>query len=193
MLEVARRDEERLRLYYESNVGLFSTSPTWRLRRLRLFLDEAAGVTMARLEEAAAARSGPTLDELRAELGGEIDELGPATLAELRLREPKLPHLIAPLAVGRLSPPYRTESTLDIVVPLERTEAEPLPFAEVHERVAAAWVEQYTREAYRELADEILAGAELEIRPEGLATLRDGGLELPDPSVEELDALLSEL
>jgi parvulin-like peptidyl-prolyl isomerase len=191
LIEVAGGDESRLRLFYESNVGLFSKPPRWHLRRLRIPIGDGAGAAMARLEEAAA-HPGASLEELAAELGGDVEDLGTKSLAELRLLDAKLPPLVAPLGSGELSPPYRTAVTLELVESLARQEAEPLPFAEVRERVAAAYVEQYTQEVYREMAEEILRTAELEISPEGLAALRDAGAP-GEVSVEQLEELLSEL
>lgn len=191
LIEVAGRDESRLRLFYESNVGLFSKPPTWHLRRLRVPMGESAGAAMARLEQAAA-RPGSSVEELAADLGGEIEDLGVKNLAELGRLEPKLPPLVAPLTAGELSAPYRTADNLELVESLDRQEAAPLPFADVRERVAAAYVDQYTREVYREMVDEILQTAKLEILPEGLAALR--GLWAPDEvSVEQLEELLNEL
>ncbi len=74
-----------------------------------------------------------------------------------------------------------------------RRDAEPLPFEEVRERVAAAYVRQYTHEVYGALTAEILQSAELQILPEGLAALRDAGLPQPDVSVQQLEELLEEL
>lgn len=193
LLEVAGRDEERLRRYYESNVGDFSKPPQWRLRRLRIPLGDGARAAMARLESAAASRPSPRLEELRAELGGEIEDLEWKSFPELTALEPKMAPLVAPLEAGELSPPYRAESTIEIVETRERREAEPLPFEEVRERIAAAYVRQYTRDVYRELAGEILQTAELRILPDGLAALRDASLPAPEVSVEELEALLDEL
>ncbi len=192
LIAIAGRDEGRLRLFYDNNIGNFSKPPTWHLRRLRISLADNARAVMARLEDAAV-QGEPKLTTLHAELGGEIDDLGVKNLAELRRLEPKLPPLIAPLTIGKLSPPYRTAKTLDIVELVAREEAEPLPFAEIRERVAAAYVEQYTREVYRELSDDILQTAELQILPEGLAALREAGLPQPDISVEQLEELLEGL
>ena len=198
MVEVAGRDEARLRLFYDSNAGRFSRPPRWHLRRLKVPLGDDAGAVMARLEDAAS-RGGSSLEDLAAELGGEIEDLGARSLDELSRLEPKLPPLVAPLAAGETSPPYRTASALEMVESVARQEAEPLSFADVHERVAAAYVEQYTREAYREMADEILRTAELQLFPEGFAALRAAGLRgadqalvQADVSVEQLEELLNE-
>lgn len=193
LLETAQRDEDRLRLFYESNLGNFSKPPTWTLRRLRLPLDERVRTVMARLERAAA-QGGTDLDTLHGEFGGEVEDLGAKNLTEIGRLEAKLPVLVAPLEVGDLSAPYRNVDNLEIVQVTARAEAEPLPFDEIRERVAAAYVEQYTREVYDALADEILQKAELQILPEGLAALRDAGMPQSDEvSVEDLEALLEEL
>lgn len=191
LLALAEGDEARLKLFYDSNIGLFSKPPTWHLRRLRLPLGEDAATVMARLEDAA--RSSASLDEVAGELGGEIDDLGVKSLAEVGAAEPKLPSLLAPLAAGDLAAPYRTETTLEMIEVVDRQEAEPLPFAEVRAQVAETYVRQYTSEVYRRLSDQVLGTAELEILPAGLAALRQAASPEPDVSVAELEELLNEL
>ncbi len=192
LVEIAGRDEARLRLFYDSNLGTFSKPPEWHVRRLRIPPGDRPGAVMARLEQAAT-QIGSTLEGLQAEWGGTIEDLGFHNLAELRRLQPKLPTLIAPLAAGRLAAPYRTEEGLEIAQVVARRDAEPLPFEEVRERVAAAYVRQYTHEVYGALTAEILQSAELQILPEGLAALRDAGLPQPDVSVQQLEELLEEL
>ena len=207
--DLAARDETRLRQYYESNLGVFSKSPEWQLRRLRIPLDERAKAVMARLESAASRSVSATsepgaggLEGLRDELGGEIDDLGMKTLRDLGALDPRLPALVSPLTEGQLSAPYRSTTALELVEVVARRDAEPMPFEEARDRVAASYVEQYTREIYRELSEEILKSAKLEIFPEGLAAARDLGISRLQPtlesapdevSVEDLEKLLDEL
>jgi PPIC-type PPIASE domain len=193
LLALAKRDDARLRTFYESNVGRFSKPPKWHLRRLRIPLDGKARAHMARLEKAAVT-PGTTLAALRGELGGEIDDLGLVSLADLRRIEPKLPPLVAGLPAGSLSAPYHTASTLEIAESVARKESEPLPYAEVRDRVADAYVQQYTREVYEELEDDVLQSAKLDFVPAGLAALRStAGVPPPDVSVEQLDELFAEV
>jgi len=192
LLERARRNDDRLRSFYDGNVGLFSEPPRWHLRRLRIPLAGDASGTMADLE-AAAAGTGTDLEALRAKLGGTIDDLGFVSIAALGRLAPKLPPLVAPLADGALSPPYRTENAIEIAEVVARRDAEPVPFAAIRERVAEAYVAQHKTGLYRDLADEILQSAKLEILPGGLASLRDGAVRGPDVSVAQLAALLDEL
>lgn len=189
---LASENEDRLRLFFDSNAGQFSSPPRWRLRRLRVPLAESARADMARLEQAAAG-IGKSLEQLRAELGGEIEDLGWRTLPELRGTAPVLPQLVAPVTPGSLTAPYRTRDSLEILEVLEKQDAELPAFDEVRERVVGAYVQHYTRELYDELSERILAEEELEILPEGLAALRTAGLPRREVSVEELESLLSEL
>lgn len=192
LVEVAKSDDARLRLYYESNIGQFSSPPKWHLRRLRLPLDQESSVVMARLE-AAAAEDGIGLEGLRDELGGEIDDLGFKNLAELKRLEPKLPALVAPLDPGHLSAPYRTDDALEIVSAVERQDSEAIPYSDVQDRVAAAFVEQYSAEVYQALTEEVLTSGQFEIVPEGIAHLRNAGLAPENVSVDDLENLLNEL
>jgi parvulin-like peptidyl-prolyl isomerase len=190
--EIARRHGDHLRDFYSSNIGQFSTPPRWRIRRLRIPLDDKAQEVMARLEEAARA-NGRSLEELRDELGGTIEALEPIRQAELHRLEPKLPPLIAPLAEGELSPPYRTLTTLEIAEVVERNGAEPIPFDEVRDRVLDAYVQQHTSQLYEQLRNELLATADLEIVPEGLRELQTLSAVPSEISVEQLEALFEKL
>ena len=189
LVELAKQDEERLRLFYESNVGEFSSSPTWTIRLLRIPIGERPVREMSRLETAAATQSSD-LDTLQAELGGEIETLEPLSLAALGRMQPKLPTLLAPLDAGQLAAPYRTEQGLEIAEVEARTEAKPIPFDEVRDRVVARYVTQYTKELYDRLSAKLLDEVDLTIDPDALATLRDAGLPQPDVSVEQLEDLL---
>lgn len=192
LVALAEEDEERLRLFYESNVGDFSRPPTWTVHLLRVPLGDRPQARMARLE-AAVRGAGSDLEALREELGGEIARLEPMSLPELRRLQPKLPGLIAPLEAGSLSAPFRTEAGLEIAQVAARADAEPIPFEEVRERVAARYVGQYAADLYDRLRRSVLDEVDLEIDPEALAALRDGGLPQPDISVEQLEALFDEI
>lgn len=193
MQDLVRQDQERLRLFYDSNVGQFSSAVQWNLRRLKVASGDNPKSLMTRLESAARRQIG--LQALQAEIGGDLEDLGPKTLAELRLISEKLPPLVSPLEPGGVSDPYRNGDQLEIVELQSRVEAQPLPFDEEEtlERVAAAYVKAYRREVYRELADEILATAELEIDGDVLAAVRDAGSTRQDISVEELEQALDQL
>jgi len=104
--------------------------------------------------------------------------------------QPKLPTLLAPLDAGQLAAPYRTEQGLEIAEVEARTEAKPIPFDEVRDRVVARYVTQYTKELYDRLSAKLLDEVDLTIDPDALATLRDAGLPQPDVSVEQLEDLL---
>lgn len=194
LLEIASRDEERLRLFYESNIGSFSSPPQWHVRLLKLAVGPEAPRTMARLERAAA-RQDEGLDALARELGGEVEDLGFLDRPGLTRVAVKLPAAVAPLKAGQLAAPYRIGEWIEMAEVVERRAPQPLPFEEVRERVAAAYVDQYTHEVYEELASEILGpgDAKLEISEEGLAALREAGLPRPEISAEQIESLLDEL
>lgn len=192
LLELARADESSLKSFYNDNIGRFSSPPLWGLRRLSLSLGDDAPQKFARLEQAAA-KGGIDLDALRTELGGEIDDLGLRSQADLATVQPKLPARIAPLSVGQLVAPYRTADKLEILQVTARKDAVPIPFAEAKERVAAAYVRQYTSELYDRLAKQLLPVDKLEIFPEALASLKTAGLPGGDVSAEELERMLESL
>ena len=194
LVELASEDPDRLRLFYDSNLGEFSQPPTWTLRLLRVPLPEGtarAVALMARLERAAAEGAGG-LEALQAELGGEIETTEALTLADVGRANPKLPPLLAPLEVGQLAAPYRRENGLEIAQVMAKTPAEPRPFEEVRERVAARYVAQYTADLYDQLSERLLRDVGLEIDAEALAAERAAGRSAPEVSVEELETLLDQ-
>lgn len=195
LIGLASEDPDRLRLFYDSNLGEFSKPPTWTLRLLRIPLPEStdrAVALMARLEEAAAAGVGD-LEALQAQLGGTLETTEALTLADIGRVNPKLPPLLAPLEVGQLAPPYRRDDELEIARVLAQTPAEPLPFAEVRQRVAARYVAQYTADLYDQLSERLLRDVDLEIDAEALAEVRAAGRSAPNVSVEELESLLDQM
>ncbi|MEZ5047986.1 MAG: peptidyl-prolyl cis-trans isomerase [Chitinophagaceae bacterium] len=192
MQELAEEDEARLRLFYNNNIGQFSSAPQWKLRHLSIPLSDHAAADMARLE-AAAADVAADLDKLATELGGQVDEWEPATLGELARRDSRLPTLVSPLTLGQLSAPYRTDSALEQVQAVERIDSAPQPFDEVREQVAERYLAQYTADIFHQLSDQLLTKAHFELVPEGLEALRAAGLPKPEISVEQLDAALDEI
>lgn len=200
LVDIAARDEGRLRLFYDNNLGRFSQPPMWSLRVLKVPLGTDPAARMAELE-AAASSPGATLEGLQNDLGGQIEALDLETLGELSRTRPKLPPLVAGIEPPALTAPYRTDGGLEIAQVVARRDAEPLPFEEVRHQVATAYVGHYTQEVYAELSDEILRAEELHISPQGLRAARNAGLGradagsgvTPDVSVEQLEALLDEL
>lgn len=197
LVDLAERDGERLRLFYDNNIGRFSEPPRWKIRLLEAPFGERPAARMAALE--AARTSGATLEALQGRLGGEIETFDYQTLAEIARTRPKLPGLIAGVEPPGLTAPYRTDGGLEIAQVEARRDGDPEPFDEIRSKVAAAYVAHYTQDVYARLSDEILATAELRISPEGLQAARAASLEgrtgpgaATDVSVEELERLLEE-
>ena len=188
----AMADESRLELYYQSNIGQFTPPVKWRIARLRIPFDEAeAGMaTMAALEEAAA-DNGVGLDSLQKEFGGELEELGWLTQQQLRMVNVKLPSRVAAVNGEALIAPLRVNDVLEIYRVNGRQDPEPRPLQAVIDRVASAYLRQYTSEIYKGLEADLLERANFELYPERLEALRNVGFPSPDVTVDELDALLS--
>jgi parvulin-like peptidyl-prolyl isomerase len=171
-------EPERLQEYYDGNRLRFSSPLRLEVRRLTVPVDAAAADrVMARLERAAAgtASGADRLASLAAELGGEVEELGWRSLAELARLDPRWRSRAAGLGAGELSPPLSAASSLEMLEVTARREPEPLPFAAVIERVRAAYLAAHRQELYREWADGMLADAGLEIFRDRLEGLAAGG------------------
>jgi parvulin-like peptidyl-prolyl isomerase len=164
-------DTDRLQAFYQDHQLRFSTPLRLQLRRLSLPLSDDAPAAMARLAAAgtALAAGKADLDSVAAETGAKVEELGWLTLSELGRRvTPRAQRLAAELAVGEVSPPFRTQHTLELLAVTGRREPEPQPFAAVRDQVAAAYLGRHGQEVYRRWADETLAAAHLEIFPQRL-------------------------
>lgn len=190
-------DTDRLALFYQSNIGQYTPPVQWKLRRLVVPYQNAeqARALMTRLENVAAADS-TGLDGLDRPESGTIEDLGWNSLAQLRRIHPKLPQLVSPIEGQALVAPIHVLDGLALFEVLDRRQSEPRPFEDVRERVAAAYLRQYTSEVYDALEAGVLERVGFELFPERLAEVREAGLprpeDLPEISVEQLDALLSE-
>lgn len=184
---------ERLQQYYDSNKLRFSSPLRLEVRRLTVpVTDASAGPAMTRLEQATAGTgdAGERLAAAAADLGGEIEDLGWQTQAELARLDRRWARLAADLSAGDLSAPLSGtpegggKSGLQMLEVKARREPEPLPFATVLEQVRAAYLENNRQQLYREWADQTLAEAGLEVFPERLeglgAALAAGSSETAD-------------
>lgn len=192
LLELAGSDEKKIRSFYESNIGQFSSAPKWRLKHLSIPTGPDTPKVMAELEKVAAA-GGTDIQMLASRYGGTIDEWDPDDLVALGKRDVRLVTLVSPLAVGKLSAPYRTRNALELVQLMELEVAKAKPFDQVRVQVVAAYVNQYTSEVYRQLADRMLTAAHFEIAPKGLARLQAMGLSQAEVTVEELESMIEQL
>jgi hypothetical protein len=183
-------DPARLALYFQSNIGQFTPSVQWSLRRLRVPFETPAEARqrMALLERAA--EESVRLDDLQAQLGGAVEELGWLTLPRMRALHAELPQRIAPLQPGQLASPIRLGGNLEMFELSERREPEPPPLEQVRDEVASAYLRQYASEVYAGYEAERLAEAGFELSSERLAELRQSGLPSGQVSVDMLDALL---
>lgn len=192
LLALASADESNMRSFYESNIGQFSTTPTWQLRHLSIPFGPDAAKVMAALEDAAAT-GGSDVQTLATRFGGATEQWESGDLISLGKRDARLVSLVSPLEVGQLSAPYRTADSLEMVEVMSRQEAIVQPFEKVRVQVAAAYLEQYTGEVYRKLADQMLSTAHFEIVPDGPERLREMGLPQVEVTVEELESMIEQL
>jgi len=183
-------DPARLELYYQSNIGQFTSPVQWSLRRLRVPFDTPAQgrAGMASLERAV--KESVALEALQAQLGGTIEDLGWLTLPRMRALHAGLPQRIAPLQPGELAAPIRLGGNLELFELNGRREAESRPLELIRDQVASAYLRQYVSEVYADYEAERLADAGFEISSERLADLHQSGLPSGQVTVEMLDALL---
>lgn len=159
LAEVGRR-EEALRAAYENNRSRYSEPLRLRLDRLRVPIGDPRETLrrMARLEGAVDELSAGELElaALAAELGGSVEPMAWMTFEQLRAQLPRVAELVAPLAEGGVTPPFRSVEDLEILSVRERREPAPLPFEAARAAVAEDYLEQHGQEVYRQMSDEML-------------------------------------
>ena len=166
-------EEDRLRAYHRLHQKRFSEPLRLRLRRLSLPLNSEANARMATLEarHPELDHGATALEQLAAELGGELEELGWLTLQELSASSPRAAQAALELEPGSYSPPFRSESRLELIQLQERREPVPLPFREVRDRVAEDYLLHRGQEVYARLESRLLAGAGFELIERSLDVL----------------------
>lgn len=191
LLASARADEDKLKLFYDSNIGRFSTPVRLKLNILRIPLDENADQIMAEVERRAK-KPGTTLADF-ADLNGEVEAMDWATMQGLQRYQSKLPTLLAQIEPGDITAPYRVERTLEIAAVEAREMPEPKPFDSVREAVVAAYMDRYKVSLFNQVKRDMLNESIFEINPVGLEKLRKRIMSEADISAEEIEALLQEL
>lgn len=171
-------DPEPVRTFFDDNRMRFTTPLRLRIRRLTLPLGERPSDHMALLERRRQDLDAGTLslDDLAAELGGEVETLDWQNLPELHVSAPRLAQFAAETAAGRHSPPFRSEESLQIFRVEEREDPSPRPYEEVRDAVRAAYLERHGQRLYRELRDAVLTGAGFQIFEQRLEALLASGL-----------------
>lgn len=189
----ALEDSAALERFFASNRDQFLPPVEWQLERLQVpFAATAAGdAAMARLEALAAADES-SLEEIRRELGGEIEMLEWLTISAMHRLNPKLGQRVAATAPGSLVPPLRIDDQLELYRVADRRQPDAPALEDVKEAVVSAYLRQYTAEIYTELEDDWLAEAGFQLFESRLEQLRRAGRGEADISIEELEDLLSE-
>jgi parvulin-like peptidyl-prolyl isomerase len=167
----------RLQEHYESNAMRFTNPLRLRLRLMIVPLGDVPDAVMARLEAARDELDAGRLElsMLASELGGRTEDLGWMTLPELQRLEPKAVLFAGHLATGRHSPPYRGAAGLEILYVTDREEPVPRPYAAVKERVRDDLLRSRPQEVAAEMANEMLAEAQLAVDRDRIRHLIDTG------------------
>lgn len=167
---VLDEDQERLESWYVENQRRFS-SPL-RLNATRLvvpLVGVTADKTMAALEALAQSDDpGDALERAADQLGGQIEHDGWKTLPELAAIRPVVARLASNLEINRVSAPYRTATTLEVLLISDRQEPAVQPLAAVYERVRSEYLRLHAAEVYGHWAEATLREAELRFFPERL-------------------------
>jgi hypothetical protein len=177
LLRFLEDQPDRLQEHYQSNTMRFTSPLRLRLRLMIVPLGDDPDAVMARLEAARDELDAGRLElgVLADELGGRTEDLGWMTLPELHRLQPKAVLFAGHLATGRHSPPYRGAAGLETLLVTGRQEPVPRPYAAVKEWVRDELLRSRPQELVVEMADEMLAEAQLVMARDRLQLLIDTG------------------
>ena len=164
---LARQKSDELRDYYDARRRRYASLLELDLVRLTVPLSEEPGRRMARLERFVEALNSGSVskEEVAAVLEGRLEELDRTTLAGLGLLSPLGAQLVADVAVGRYSPPFRVREGLVVFGVRERVEPRPLAYQDVEDRVRREYVEQHGQDLNVEMSRRLLKGKMFKIAP----------------------------
>lgn len=157
LLLEARREPEMLEEYYQSNRRRFSSPLFLEVSALVLPLpDRGAGTIMDRLALLGHDSADDRLDTAATELGGTVERMGKVTLGSLMRWNSKAARILSAIDVGECSPPIRIGDSIVVIEVTERWEPEPLPFVEVSDQVAWAYITDHRQVMYEQVTTRIL-------------------------------------
>lgn len=156
-------DPAILSQWFEVNQARFMTPVRLEVSRLVVALD---GATVEPAVAALEALSGKevsveALDASAERLGGRVEHDGWKTLSEVAAIRPMAARLASTLEIGRVSPPYRTRSTLEVLRIGNRQEPELQSLADVYDRARAEYLAANAVALYGRWARTALAEADL--------------------------------
>ena len=167
------RQPERIRQHYEGNALRFSTPVQAGLTRLAIPLHGDAPALMAGLETARAELDGGrlTLADLAERHGGQVQELGSVTAAQLQASDPRALRFAFRLDPGEHSPPYQLKGALAMFRVDSRQEPEPRPLATVWDQVVQDYLTNYSPQLFEEVSEQLLEEAGFRLYSERLTSL----------------------
>lgn len=163
-------DPELLNQWFEVNKARFMTPVRLEVSRLVVPLIAAKVETIVPALEALGREeiSLTALDQTAERLGGRVEHDGWETLNELAAIRPMAARLASTLETGRVSPPYRTRSTLEVLTVNDRQEPELQVLAVVYDRVRAEYLSTNAAGVYGRWASASLEEAGLRVITERL-------------------------
>lgn len=170
--ERAAADEGALERFFDDNAHHFQSEPRFRVRELTIATGEDPLASMRKLEAARdrVVAGSSTLEDEAAELGGEIAEFDPKTVAELTEVGPKVPGVVLELGAAGLAVPFQEDDLLHLIDVVERQEPRQLSFAEAREAALDEYLERHQRSLSDEVTDELLSQAGYEFDEQAVRT-----------------------
>ncbi len=164
------RRPEIVQRHYDGNRMRFASPLRVRLRLLSIPIQGDGVATMAELEAARADLDAGRrqLEDLAAAHGGEIQDVGFVSAAQVQAMAPRAMRFVFFSQAGEHTPPYASERALFMFQVAERQDPRPRALALVRDEVMRDYLTHYSADVFERLADEMLEEAAFRIHAERL-------------------------
>lgn len=167
--QVDRKADER-QSFYDDNRFLYQTPLRLELVVLSAPLGDDPAGRLQRLEGLRRELEAGTTDLAAAAgaLGGSVREAGWASAADLAKFEPKVRYYLLDMSGTGYTIPFQLNRQLTLVQVAAREEPRQRPYDEVEDRVRQDYYDRHQQDLYRQVVEEILAGADFRFQREAV-------------------------
>ena len=172
-------NEKELKAFFEENNKRYLTPVRLNIRQLvvRDVHDFPAQMLQLEAMRGQLVKGTTTLENVAAEVNGEIVETGWHVLTQLHMPDPKVAHYLVEVDGIGFTVAHRTGNTLQILEIADRDEPAPSSFEEVRDRVMDSFLERYRNQLWEKTINEILASVHFEFLENNVVD----SLQIPTP------------
>lgn len=165
-LQEIARSEAEVRDYYSRFLRRYAKAPQWRLKILRLPVNDEYPETLAVLEDAH--QQGTSIEDLCNILGVEVPPEVTLSVEQLAGISPQFAYQVSSADKGTVGRPRIVAGQFIVGEVVSRPPPERLPFEQVRSRVAIDMFNADGRELYRQMRDAYAVSIGLKVYPENM-------------------------